>query len=222
MKNAEIPIKRNVLAKNDEAAAELREMFASRGVLALNLLSSPGAGKTTLLENTVGRLGLRAAVVVGDVQTQRDADRISACGVPAIQIVTNGACHLDAAMVTNALAGLDLARIDVLFIENVGNLVCPASFDLGEDLTVVLVSVPEGDDKPAKYPKAFRIADLAVVTKTDLIPHTNFSLHRLRRDARLVNSDLEFIELSCSAGSGLQDWYQWLRTKAEQKRRAAR
>ncbi len=173
-----------ILGENDRVAAHNREHFDASGLLALNLMSSPGAGKTSLLEATIRALDgrLKVAVVEGDLATENDADRIRACGVPAVQITTGNACHLDAQMVHDAVHDLPLADLDVLFIENVGNLVCPASFDLGQHRNVTLLSVPEGDDKPAKYPVMFRAADLALITKTDLLAYiTEFSLERARR-----------------------------------------
>lgn len=202
-----------ILGENDRVAAHNREHFDGHGVLALNLMSSPGAGKTALLEATIRALGsrMKIAVVEGDLATENDAERIRACGVPAVQISTGNACHLDATMVHDAVHDLPLAGLDVLFIENVGNLVCPASFDLGQHRNVTLLSVPEGDDKPAKYPVMFRAADLSLITKTDLLPYiTEFSLERARDSLRQIGYSGETIELTSRGGAGFEAWLAWL------------
>lgn len=215
-----------ILGENDRVAAHNREHFDAHGVLALNLMSSPGAGKTSLLEATIRALGgkLKVAVIEGDLATENDADRIRACGVPAVQITTGNACHLDAQMVHDALERLPLAALDVLFIENVGNLVCPASFDLGQHRNVTLLSVPEGDDKPAKYPVMFRAADLSLITKTDLLAYiTEFKLARAHAALRQIGYQGETIELSNRGGDGFAAWLAWLeREVASQRARAAR
>ena len=215
-----------ILGENDRIAAHNRGHFDQHGVLALNLMSSPGAGKTSLLEATIRALGgkLRVAVIEGDLATENDADRIRACGVPAVQITTGNACHLDAQMVHDALDRLPLAGLDVLFIENVGNLVCPASFDLGQHRNVTLLSVPEGDDKPAKYPVMFRAADLSLITKTDLLAYiTEFRLERAHAALRQIGFQGETIELSNRGGAGFAAWLAWLeREVATQRERAAR
>jgi len=215
-----------ILDENDRIAAHNREHFDGHGVLALNLMSSPGAGKTSLLEATIRALDgkLKVAVIEGDLATENDADRIRACGVPAVQITTGNACHLDAQMVHDALDRLPLADLDVLFIENVGNLVCPASFDLGQHRNVTLLSVPEGDDKPAKYPVMFRAADLSLITKTDLLAYiTEFKLERARAALRQIGFQGESIELSNRGGEGFAAWLVWLeREVAEQRGRTAR
>jgi hydrogenase nickel incorporation protein HypB len=213
-----------ILGENDRVAAHNREHFDASGLLALNLMSSPGAGKTSLLEATIRALDgrLKVAVVEGDLATENDADRIRACGVPAVQITTGNACHLDAQMVHDAVHDLPLADLDVLFIENVGNLVCPASFDLGQHRNVTLLSVPEGDDKPAKYPVMFRAADLALITKTDLLAYiTEFSLERARTALRQIGFGGETIELTNRGGEGFATWLAWLeREVAAQRGRA--
>jgi hydrogenase nickel incorporation protein HypB len=215
-----------ILDENDRIAAHNRGHFDGHGVLALNLMSSPGAGKTSLLEATIRALDgkLQVAVIEGDLATENDADRIRACGVPAVQITTGNACHLDAQMVHDALDRLPLADLDVLFIENVGNLVCPASFDLGQHRNVTLLSVPEGDDKPAKYPVMFRAADLSLITKTDLLAYiTEFKLERARAALRQIGFQGETIELSNRGGEGFAAWLAWLeREVAAQRDRAAR
>ena len=214
-----------ILDENDRIAAHNREHFDGHGVLALNLMSSPGAGKTSLLEATIRALDgkLKVAVIEGDLATENDADRIRACGVPAVQITTGNACHLDAQMVHDAVHGLPLADLDVLFIENVGNLVCPASFDLGQHRNVTLLSVPEGDDKPAKYPVMFRAADLSLITKTDLLAYiTEFKLERAHAALRQIGFQGETIELSNRGGDGFAAWLAWLeREVAAQRERAA-
>ena len=210
-----------ILGENDRVAAHNREHFAAHGVLALNLMSSPGAGKTSLLEATIRALGgrLAIAVVEGDLATENDAERIRACGVPAVQITTGNACHLDATMVHDAVHDLPLAGLDVLFIENVGNLVCPASFDLGQHRNVILLSVPEGDDKPAKYPVMFRAADLALITKADLLPYIGeFSPERARASLRQVGYAGETIELTCRGGAGFEAWLAWLEREVSARR----
>ncbi len=215
-----------ILDENDRIAAHNRGHFDGHGVLALNLMSSPGAGKTSLLEATIRALDgkLKVAVIEGDLATENDADRIRACGVPAVQITTGNACHLDAQMVHDALDRLPLADLDVLFIENVGNLVCPASFDLGQHRNVTLLSVPEGDDKPAKYPVMFRAADLSLITKTDLLAYiTEFKLERAHAALRQIGFQGETIELSNRGGDGFTAWLAWLeREVTSQRERAAR
>ena len=215
-----------ILDENDRVAAHNREHFDQHGVLALNLMSSPGAGKTSLLEATIRALDgkLKVAVIEGDLATENDADRIRACGVPAVQITTGNACHLDAQMVHDAVHDLPLAGLDVLFIENVGNLVCPASFDLGQHRNVTLLSVPEGDDKPAKYPVMFRAADLSLITKTDLLAYiSEFKLERARAALRQIGFQGETIELSNRGGEGFVAWLAWLgREVAAQRERSAK
>ena len=210
--------------ENDRVAAHNREHFDAHGVLALNLMSSPGAGKTSLLEATIRALGgrLAIAVVEGDLATENDAERIRACGVPAVQITTGNACHLDATMVHDAVHDLPLADLDVLFIENVGNLVCPASFDLGQHRNLTLLSVPEGDDKPAKYPVMFRATDLALITKIDLLPYIGeFSPDRARAALRQVGYSGETIELTSRGGAGFEAWLAWLERELSAQRARA-
>jgi hydrogenase nickel incorporation protein HypB len=213
-------IEENLLAKNDRLATGNRARFSAAGVFVLNLVSSPGSGKTSLLERTLRDLGaaLRFAVLEGDQQTSRDADRIAATGVPVRQINTGAGCHLDAHMVAHGVEAFDLARTDLLMIENVGNLVCPAGFDLGEDHKVALLSVTEGEDKPLKYPQMFRAATLMIINKTDLLPYVDFDLKRCRDFARQVNPNIAILELSCRNGAGLQGWYDWLAKGVRQKR----
>jgi hydrogenase nickel incorporation protein HypB len=206
-------LQQKVLAKNDAIAASNRAWLRDRGVLAVNLMSSPGAGKTTLLERTARELGgdPHISVIEGDQETALDAGRISAAGASLVQINTGTGCHLDAAMTGQALRTLDPPPGSVVVIENVGNLVCPALFDLGEAARIVLASVTEGADKPVKYPHMFRRADLVLVTKTDLLPYVDFDVTRLATDVRRLRPDARIIQVSATAGQGLADWYSWLR-----------
>jgi len=207
-----ITVERKILKRNDEIAAENRNTFRQHKVFCLNLLSSPGSGKTSLLERTLARLqdSLKMAVIEGDVQTDNDARRIAKYSIPVVQIVTNGGCHLEAKLVQDALPHFDLIGLDILFIENVGNLVCPANYDLGEQKKVVILSTTEGDDKPSKYPAMFRVAEVMIINKTDLLPYVDFSLDRVRQNALQINPQLEVFETSCKTGSGLENWIEWI------------
>jgi hydrogenase nickel incorporation protein HypB len=214
-KNIVVEVLTGLLAENDQQAAHNREHFNQHRVLALNLMSAPGAGKTSLLEATIAALGAayRIAVIEGDLETENDAQRIRAHGVPAIQITTGGACHLDAQQIHTALHQLNLDEIDILFIENVGNLVCPASFDLGQHHNVTLLSVPEGDDKPAKYPVMFRVADLVLCTKIDLLPLLpEFQPERAERYLRDLASTAPFMLISTRPDGVLTPWLDWVQT----------
>ena len=204
-----------VLGENDRRAAQNRARFEENGVFALNLLSSPGSGKTTLLCETVKALSpeLPVAVIEGDQQTSNDADRIRATGAPAIQVNTGKGCHLDAAMIEDAATALSPAEGSVLFIENVGNLVCPAAFDLGEAAKVVILSVTEGEDKPIKYPDMFAVADLMILNKIDLAPYVQFDIARCMGLARRVNPSLQILQLSATTGEGLEAWLDWVRER---------
>ncbi|MCL4865476.1 MAG: hydrogenase nickel incorporation protein HypB [Gemmatimonadales bacterium] len=209
-----IEVRERVMARNDELAREVRARLAAAGVTALNLVSSPGSGKTLLLERTLAALGreIGIAVVTGDVQTQNDADRLAAHTERLVQaVVTGGACHLDASQVMASLDAIDLAEIQLLFIENVGNLVCPAAWDLGEAAKVVLFSTTEGEDKPLKYPTMFRNARYAVITKVDLLPHLAFDVALAMANARSINPGLRFFQTSATSGVGLEEWYTFLR-----------
>jgi hydrogenase nickel incorporation protein HypB len=211
-----VTVLEGLLSENDRVAAHNREHFDRHGTLAVNLMSSPGSGKTALLEATIKAIGdeFSIAVVEGDLETENDAQRIRSLGVPAIQISTGSACHLDAHMVHDALHGLDLDQADIVFIENVGNLVCPASFDLGQHLNVTLLSTTEGDDKPAKYPVMFRAADLAVIAKTDLLPVLgDFDPARAENHLRNLASEAPLLNLSARSGAGMDNWFNWLRTQ---------
>lgn len=208
-----IEVRERVMAKNDQLAAEVRGRLAAFGVSAFNLVSSPGSGKTLLLERTLERLGgtLDIAVVTGDVQTQNDADRLAEHTDRLVQaVVTGGACHLDARQILTALDSIDLARTDLLFVENVGNLVCPASWDLGETAKIVVFSVTEGEDKPLKYPKMFQQAQYAVLNKIDLLPYLPFDAHKALIYARQMNPQLRFFETSALTGAGLDHWCEFL------------
>ena len=216
-----IKIGLDVLDDNVKRAAANRRWLDERGVTAVNLMSSPGAGKTTLLERTIAGAGLPIAVIEGDQATTRDADRIRAAGAPAHQVNTGTGCHLDAAMVERALAALDPARGTIVVIENVGNLVCPALFDLGEAARVVIASVTDGDDKPIKYPHMFRASGLMVLNKMDLLPHVEFDVDRCIGLARQVNPRFEMLKLSATRGDGLDGWYAWLRHQTGRIRQEA-
>ncbi|HET7208266.1 MAG TPA: hydrogenase nickel incorporation protein HypB [Terriglobales bacterium] len=213
-----VPLEKPILNENNRIAAELREEFRIHGVFCINLISSPGSGKTTLLERTLEALpgSARVAVLTGDIQTENDAARLRRFGFPVKQITTGGTCHLDARMVQRHLADWPASSIDFLFIENVGNLVCPASYDLGEAAKVVLLSVTEGEDKPLKYPAIFFKSELLVLTKTDLLPYVPFDIAKAEENARRVHPGMEIVQLSCTSGTGLSNWMHWI-----EQRRAA-
>jgi hydrogenase nickel incorporation protein HypB len=215
----QIPVVRNILEANANEASELKDFFAQKGILVLNLMSSPGAGKTTILERTLTDLRneLRMAVIEGDLQTDNDARRVAATGAQAVQINTEGGCHLTASQIRAALASLDLDGLDILFIENVGNLVCPAEFDVGEDFKVTLLSVTEGDDKPEKYPLMFHISAATLLNKIDLLPYVDFNLENASRHARTLNADISLFPVSARTGEGLDAWYDWLRARRAAK-----
>jgi len=207
-------IGQRVLSANDRIAAENRARFKAAGLYVLNLIGSPGSGKTSILEATVRRLGLRMGVIQGDVQTSLDAARVRAAGAESVQIETGGACHLDARMVARAMRELPLEALDLVFIENVGNLVCPTGYDLGEDEKVAVLSVPEGDEKPVKYPALFVRAGVVLINKTDLVPHTNFSMERVKGDLDKLHAGVTVLAMSCRSGEGLQAWCDYLRRRA--------
>ncbi len=212
-----VDVHQSLFAANEAIAKSNREHFDAMGTVAINLISSPGSGKTTLLEHTIERLAgeLRIGVIEGDIETERDADRIRAKGVPVVQLTTGGACHLDASMTHKGFHRLQKEpgadKLDILFIENVGNLVCPATFDLGEHNRVVLVSVPEGPDKPAKYPKAFTSSDTFLITKTDLLPYFDFPVPEARAEALRLNPELTVMDFSSTTGDGFDSWLDYLR-----------
>jgi len=207
-----ITVERKVLAKNDELAEHNRNLLKQDEIFTINLVSSPGSGKTSLLEKTFETLGSKVdiSVIEGDVQTSLDAERVAHYNVPVVSIVTNGGCHLDAKLVQDAIGNLDLEKTELLFIENVGNLVCPAGFDLGENMKIVLVSTTEGDDKPLKYPKMFRNSEAMIINKTDLIPYVNCNIETLKNNALNVNPGLKIFEVSCTSGAGIKEWCNWL------------
>jgi hydrogenase nickel incorporation protein HypB len=219
----EVKLQANVLGANEAVARELREEFARRGLFGINLISSPGAGKTTVVERLCGLLKeqVRLAVIEGDLTTSLDAERVARHGIPVHQINTFGGCHLDARMVERALQSLSLDGIDLLLIENVGNLVCPADFELGEDAKVVILSIPEGDDKPAKYPATFRKAAAVLLNKVDLLPHFQFDLARVKRELRAMNPKQQIWETVATTGEGLAEVVEWLVDGVRRKRRAA-
>jgi hydrogenase nickel incorporation protein HypB len=217
-----VPFERKVLNENDRLAAELRQGFQQHGILCVNLISSPGSGKTMLLEKTLACFepAKRVAVLTGDIQTDNDAQRLARYGFPVRQITTGGACHLDARMVVTALSEWRTDTIDLLLIENVGNLVCPSSYDLGEEQRVVLLSVTEGEDKPLKYPATFHRADLVVLTKVDLLPYVPFRMDLAREYIHRVQPDAEILEVSCTSGAGMDAWQEWLEKARSQKTEA--
>jgi len=217
-----IDLEARILAKNDALAMKNRAFFAAKNILALNLVSAPGSGKTTLLERTIHDLGeeLTLAVLEGDQATANDAERIRAAGAPVVQINTGAGCHLEADMVFRGMTELEPEPNSVLFVENVGNLVCPALFDLGERAKVAILSVTEGEDKPLKYPHMFRAAELMILNKTDLLPHVDFDVGRATENARKVNPKIVVLALSARTGQGLESWYSWLRNEAQAARGA--
>lgn len=207
-----VTIERKVLEKNDELALQNRKVFQQHGLFVMNVVSSPGSGKTSILERTLEHLKnkLRIAVIEGDVQTDFDAQRIAKFDVPVVQIVTNGGCHLDAKLVQDALVNLKLEGVKLLIIENVGNLVCPANYDLGENLKVVVASTTEGDDKPLKYPTMFRNASALLINKIDLLPYTNCNIAELKANALKINPKLKVFETSCTTKQGIAEWCTWI------------
>jgi len=209
-----IQVLNNILEMNDSYAAENRRIFEANNAFAMNMMSSPGSGKTTLLERTLERLDpSRVATIEGDMQTTKDAERLERFGCQIVQISTGNACHLDGKMIHDALADLDLSDVRLLVIENVGNLVCPAEFRVGEDAKIVVLSVTEGEDKPLKYPLMFREATVCIFNKIDLLPHLDFSLEEARENARQINPQLHFLSISCKTGEGLDEWTNWLKGK---------
>jgi hydrogenase nickel incorporation protein HypB len=215
-----IAIEEDILAKNNRLASFNRALFKDKGIFVLNLVSSPGSGKTTLLERTLRDLagGLHFAVIEGDQQTDNDARRIAATGVPVRQINTGAGCHLDAHQVMHGTESFNLDELDVLMIENVGNLVCPASFDLGEHHKVAVLSVTEGEDKPLKYPQMFRNSTILLLNKIDLLPHLDFDLEKCKEFARQINPGITIFEVSARSGEGMEAWYQWLASEKESRK----
>lgn len=212
MTEIKVPVVRNILEANERLAVANRKIFDQGGMLVLNLMSSPGAGKTSLLEKTIEGMGekYRIAVIEGDIQSSYDAERIQRKGVQAVQINTDGACHLDGSMILSAMESLNLDQLDLLIIENVGNLVCPAEFNLGEHHKVMILSVAEGDDKPLKYPLMFQLSSVLLVNKVDLLPYVDCDLSKIQERARQLNPEQAIFEVSCRTGDGLESWFAWL------------
>jgi hydrogenase accessory protein HypB len=208
-----VTLEKDVMENNDRAAEFNRKLFQKTGTLVINIMSSPGAGKTTILEKTIAALSdqYRIAVIEGDIATERDADRIRSVGTHAVQIATEGECHLDPRMVAGVLPEIDLEATDILFIENVGNLVCPSEFDLGQTHKIVVLSTPEGNDKIPKYPLMFHVTELALINKIDLIPYVPFDLDRARRDLRAINPESRLMPVSARSGQGFDDWLNWIK-----------
>ncbi len=207
-----ISVVKNILDANERIAQENRKLFDEKKVYVINLMSSPGAGKTTLVEKTILAMQnkYKIGVIEGDIQDTYDADRVAKLGIPVVQINTGGACHIDGNMVRETLPTFDLDATDLLIVENVGNLVCPAEFKLGENTKVMILSTPEGADKPAKYPLMFHESSVAVINKIDLMPYVDFDLEKAKKDARKINRNLQIFEVSCKTGSGLDAWFSWL------------
>ena len=218
-----VRVEEKVLNENQRIAQDLRRRFAKHDVLCLNFISSPGSGKTTLLEKTLGAFGSeeRVAVLTGDLQTENDAKRLARYGFPVQQIVTGGVCHLDGKMIERHLEAWSLDNLDVLFIENVGNLVCPSSYDLGEEAKIVLLSVTEGEDKPLKYPSIFLKSSLLILTKVDLLPYVPFDIEAAKANARQIHPGIEILEVSCTTGQGMDAWRAWLEKRRAQHRAKA-
>ncbi|MDO8747332.1 MAG: hydrogenase nickel incorporation protein HypB [Thermodesulfovibrionales bacterium] len=206
-----------ILEANERIAAENRRLFDEAQVYVINLMSAPGAGKTSLLETTIKELNgkIKTAVIEGDIAGTADAERIGSLGVPVIQINTGGACHLDANMINEVLESLPLKETDLLFVENVGNLVCPAEFNIGEDMKAMVLSITEGDDKPLKYPLMFQESSALILNKIDLLPYTNASVEKIRKDAMSLNPSLKILEVSCKTGKGIAEWADWLTEKVK-------
>jgi hydrogenase nickel incorporation protein HypB len=215
-----ISVVRNILEANERIAEQNRELFNENSLFVINLMSSPGAGKTSLLERTIDVLkgDLRIGVIEGDIQSSEDAERIAQKGVPVVQINTGGACHLDGNMIRDTFPEFNFTEMDLLVVENVGNLVCPAEFKVGEDFKVMILSVTEGDDKPAKYPLMFHESKVLLINKTDLLPYVDCRIQKIREDSLKINPDLHIFEISCKTGEGLEAWYDWLRDEVRKKK----
>ena len=215
-----VPVVRNILEANERLAEDNRRVFRQAGLLVINLMSGPGAGKTSLLERTIEELQdeIRIGVIEGDIQSSYDAERISQKGVQVVQLNTGGACHLDGNMIKSSLDALDLDTLDLLVVENVGNLVCPAEFNVGEDMKAMILSVPEGDDKPLKYPLMFQESRALLINKIDLLPYVNCDVGKIRERALQLNANLEIFEISCRTGEGLDGWADWLRQQVSARK----
>jgi len=216
---SEIKIVKNILKANDELTAINRERLNEKNIYVINLMSSPGSGKTSILEKMITQLSfeLKIAVIEGDLYTTMDAQRIASKGVPVVQINTGGACHLDAYMIRDAISGLGLDKLDLLVVENVGNLVCPAEFEIGEDIKITVLSTPEGNDKPLKYPLAFEKSKAVILNKIDLLPYTNFDKQQFYDDVRSINDSITIFETSCTKDQGLNKLFDWIRNKVKEK-----
>ncbi len=214
-----ISVVRNVLEANDRIAQQNRKMFKENDLFVINLMSSPGAGKTSLLEKTIDALkeDLTIGVIEGDIQSSHDAERIAKKGVTAVQINTDGACHLDGNMIRDTFGEFNFKELDLLVVENVGNLVCPAEFNVGEDLKIMILSITEGDDKPSKYPLMFHESKVLLVNKIDLLPYVDCSIEKIRKDSLKINPDLLIFEVSCRTGEGLEAWFDWMRNSVKKR-----
>lgn len=215
-----ISIARNILEANDRLAQQNRDLFDENDLLVINLMSAPGAGKTSLLEKTIEALKdqMMIGVIEGDIQTSHDAERIAKKGMPVVQINTDGACHLDGNMIRDTFGEFNFKEMDFLVVENVGNLVCPAEFKMGEDFKVMILSVTEGDDKPSKYPLMFHESKVLLINKVDLLPYVDCSLEKIKEDSLKINRDLTIFPVSCKTGEGLEKWYNWLRNRVKAKK----
>ncbi len=215
-----IPVVRDILEANERLAEENRRLFLDAGLLVINLMSGPGAGKTSLLERTIDALRqeIRIGVIEGDIQSSYDAERIGQKGVQVVQLNTGGACHLDSNMIKSCLDALDLDKLDLLVVENVGNLVCPAEFNVGEDMKAMILSIPEGDDKPLKYPLMFQKCRVLLINKIDLLPYVDCDVEEIKRRALQLNGNLEIFEISCRTGEGLNGWVNWLRQQVSNRK----
>jgi hydrogenase nickel incorporation protein HypB len=214
-----ISVVRDILEANDRIAQQNRGLFDEKGLLVVNLMSSPGAGKTSLLEKTIDALkrDFRIGIIEGDIQSSQDAERIAQKGIPVVQINTGGACHLDGNMIRETFGEFNLGEMDLLVVENVGNLVCPAEFEVGEDFKGMILSVTEGDDKPSKYPLMFRESEVLLINKIDLLPHVDCSVKKIKEDSLKINPHLTVFEISCKTGEGLEGWYNWLAERVKSK-----
>jgi hydrogenase nickel incorporation protein HypB len=219
-----ISVVRDILEANDRIARQNRELFKKNNMFVINLMSSPGAGKTTLLEKSIEALkdDIRIGVIEGDIQSTYDAERIAAKGVPAVQINTDGACHLDGNMIRDTFDEFNFNELDLLVVENVGNLVCPAEFQVGEDCKVMILSVTEGDDKPGKYPLMFHESKVLLINKIDLLPYVDCSMDKIREESLKINPDLKIFPVSCKTGEGLDEWFNWLKERVEEEKREGR
>jgi len=214
-----VSVVRNILEANDRIAQQNRDLFKENGLLVVNLMSSPGAGKTSLLERTISALkdDLKIGIIEGDIQSSQDAERIAKTGIPVVQINTGGACHLDGNMIRDTFGEFSFKDLDLLVVENVGNLVCPAEFKVGEDFKAMILSVTEGDDKPTKYPLMFHESSVLLINKIDLLPYVDCSVEKIKEDALKINPGLAIFEISCKTGEGLEDWYNWIRERVKEK-----